>query len=61
MGAHDGTGATAYRSRHLITGNWFLDMLVVFAEFGTNLLREHQPEDITRAKAAGIYQGGGLR
>jgi DNA invertase Pin-like site-specific DNA recombinase len=57
MGAYDGTGATAYRRRHLITGKCFLEMLGVFAEFATNLRRERQLEGITKPKAAGVYQG----
>ena len=61
MGAYDRTGATAHRSRQLITGKCVLNMLGVLAEFETNLVREHQLEGITRAKAAGVYQGGGLR
>jgi DNA invertase Pin-like site-specific DNA recombinase len=38
-------------------GKAFLDMLGVFAEFETNLRRERQMEGITKAKAAGVYQG----
>jgi DNA invertase Pin-like site-specific DNA recombinase len=57
MGAYDGTGATAYRSRHLITGKCVLDMLGVLAEFETNLRKERQLEGIAKAKAAGVYKG----
>jgi DNA invertase Pin-like site-specific DNA recombinase len=38
-------------------GQCFLNMLGVFAEFETNLLRERQLEGIAKAKAAGIYKG----
>src|SRR5215469_3154958 len=38
-------------------GKCFLDMLGVFAEFETNLRRERQMEDISKAKAAGVYKG----
>jgi DNA invertase Pin-like site-specific DNA recombinase len=38
-------------------GKCFLDMLAVFAEFETNLRREHQLEGIAKAKAAGVYTG----
>jgi DNA invertase Pin-like site-specific DNA recombinase len=38
-------------------GKCFLDMLGVFAEFGTDLRRERQLEGIAKAKAAGIYKG----
>jgi DNA invertase Pin-like site-specific DNA recombinase len=38
-------------------GKCFLDMLSVFAEFETNLRREHQLEGIAKAKAAGVYKG----
>jgi DNA invertase Pin-like site-specific DNA recombinase len=40
-------------------GKCFLDMLGVFAEFETNLRKERQMEDITRAKADGVYAGKG--
>jgi DNA invertase Pin-like site-specific DNA recombinase len=39
------------------TGKAFLDMLGVFAEFETNLLRERQMEGIKAAKAKGVYKG----
>jgi DNA invertase Pin-like site-specific DNA recombinase len=32
-------------------------MLLVFAEFETNLLRERQLEGIAKAKAGGVYKG----
>lgn len=38
-------------------GKAFFQMLGVFAEFETNLRRERQTEGITKAKAAGVYQG----
>src|SRR5918993_4384406 len=38
-------------------GKAFLDMLGVFAEFGTNLRRERQLEGIANAKAARVYKG----
>ena len=38
-------------------GKAFLDMLGVFAEFGTNLRRERQLEGIAAAKAKGVYKG----
>ncbi|WP_237709439.1 recombinase family protein [Shewanella baltica] len=38
-------------------GKGFLDMLGVFAEFETNLRREHQMEGIAAAKAQGVYRG----
>jgi DNA invertase Pin-like site-specific DNA recombinase len=38
-------------------GECFLDLLVVFAEFETNLRRERQLEGIARAKTAGVYKG----
>ena len=38
-------------------GKAFLDMLGVFAEFETNLRREHQREGIAAAKARGVYRG----
>jgi DNA invertase Pin-like site-specific DNA recombinase len=38
-------------------GKAFLDMLGVFAEFETNLRKEHQLEGIAKAKAAGVYKG----
>ncbi len=38
-------------------GKASLDMLGVFAEFETNLRREHQLEWIKAAKAEGIYKG----
>jgi DNA invertase Pin-like site-specific DNA recombinase len=38
-------------------GKCFLDMLGVFAEFETNLSREHQLEGIAKAKAAGVSKG----
>ena len=37
-------------------GKAFLDMLGVFAEFETNLRREHQLEGISAAKARGVYK-----
>jgi DNA invertase Pin-like site-specific DNA recombinase len=40
-------------------GKAFLDMLGVFAEFETNLRRERQLEGIAKAKANGVYKGGG--
>jgi DNA invertase Pin-like site-specific DNA recombinase len=40
-----------------VAGKAFLDMLGVFAEFGTNLRRERQLEGIRAAKARGIYKG----
>lgn len=39
-------------------GKAFLNMLGIFAEFETNLRREHQLEGIAAAKARGVYQGG---
>jgi DNA invertase Pin-like site-specific DNA recombinase len=57
MAAYDGTGATAYRSRHLITGKCVLDMLGVLAEFETNLRKERQLDGIATAKAARVYKG----
>ena len=39
-------------------GKAFLDRLGVFAEFETNLRREHQLEGIAKAKEAGAYNGG---
>jgi DNA invertase Pin-like site-specific DNA recombinase len=39
-------------------GKCFLDMLGVFAEFETNLRREHQLEGIAKAKAHGVYKAG---
>ena len=39
------------------SGKAFLDMLGVFAEFETNLRREHQLEGIAAAKARGVYKG----
>ncbi len=38
-------------------GKAFLDMLGVFAEFGTNLRRERQLEGIKAAKERGVYKG----
>ena len=38
-------------------GKCFLDMLLVFAEFETNLRRERQMEGVAKAKAAGKYKG----
>ena len=38
-------------------GKAFFDMLGVFAEFETNLRREHQAERISAAKARGVYKG----
>ena len=38
-------------------GKAFLDMLVVFAEFETNLRRERQAEGIAKAKGEGRYKG----
>nr|WP_321445512.1 recombinase family protein [uncultured Cohaesibacter sp.] len=39
------------------TGNAFLQMLGVFAEFETNIRRERQLEGIAKAKEAGKYRG----
>ena len=39
------------------TGNSFLDILGVFAEFETNLRRERQMEGISAAKTRGVYNG----
>ena len=39
------------------SGQAFLDMLGVFAEFETNLRRERQLEGISAAKARGAYKG----
>ena len=39
------------------TGNMFLSLLGVFAEFETNLRRERQLEGIAKAKAKGVYKG----
>jgi DNA invertase Pin-like site-specific DNA recombinase len=38
-------------------GKCFLDMLSVFAEFGTNLRKERQIEGIAAAKVRGVYEG----
>ena len=38
-------------------GKAFFDMLSVFAEFETNLRREHQAERIAAAKQRGAYRG----
>ena len=38
-------------------GKAFLDMLGVFAEFETNLMRERQAEGIAAAKTRGVYRG----
>jgi DNA invertase Pin-like site-specific DNA recombinase len=39
------------------TGNAFVDMLGLFAEFETNLRKERQLEDIARARAEGRFKG----
>ena len=39
------------------SGEAFLSMLGVFAEFETNLRRERQLEGIAKAKIAGVYKG----
>ena len=39
----------------MAAGKCFLDMLGVFAEFETNLLRERQLEGFAKAKVAGVY------
>jgi hypothetical protein len=57
MGAYDRTGATAHRSRQLITGKCVLNMLGVLAEFETNFRKERQLEGIARAKVARVYTG----
>jgi DNA invertase Pin-like site-specific DNA recombinase len=49
--------ATAPIDTSTAAGKCFLDMLGVFAEFETNLRREHQLEGIAKAKAAGVYRG----
>jgi len=38
-------------------GKAFLDMLGVFAEFETNLIKERQLEGVAKAKAEGKYKG----
>ena len=38
-------------------GKCFLDMLGVFAGFGTNVRRERQLEGIVKAKAEGVHKG----
>ena len=38
-------------------GKCFLDMLGVFGEFETNLLKERQMEGILKAKEKGVYKG----
>ena len=38
-------------------GKYFLDMLVVFGEFETNLRKERQMEGIAKAKEKGVYKG----
>jgi DNA invertase Pin-like site-specific DNA recombinase len=39
------------------SGNAFLGMFAIFAEFETNLRRERQLEGIAKAKEAGVYRG----
>ncbi len=38
-------------------GKVFMDMLLVFTEFDTNLRRERQMETIVKAEANGVYTG----
>ena len=40
-------------------GKEFLDMLVVFSEFETNLRKERQMEGVRKAKERGVYKGRG--
>ena len=41
----------------MAAGKAFFDVLGVFAEFGTNLRREREMEEIAAAKARGVYRG----
>jgi hypothetical protein len=41
------------------SGTMFMNMLMVFAEFETNIRKERQLEGIAKAKAAGVYKGKG--